>query len=220
MNHGPDQEKTAQVLVASGLCKRLGGRRLLSDLELSCGEGEIVAILGENGTGKSTLLRLLSGILAPDGGKVRLLGRDVLSGDAAARRDLGYAPDGATPLPELSALELLRLCAALKGAPPPDEALCERLGASGFLPQRLATLSLGQRRRVGILLALLGDPALLLLDEPSSGLDPDGIDTLAALLVERAQAGKAAIVTSNDLSFVARLPCRRLRLSGGRLLPP
>jgi ABC-type multidrug transport system ATPase subunit len=195
-------------LIVQDLHKRLGGQRVLDGVDLRCAAGEIVVVRGPNGTGKSTLLRLISGILVPDSGQIRLgalrLDRDGGT-DAAARRHIGYVPDASEPLPELLVEEFLRLWATLKQLPPEDAetgaALRERLGVGALLRRRLTALSFGQRKRVCLCGALLGDPHLLLCDEPSDGLDPDGVAAVLALLRERAGRGRAAVLTTNDLSF-------------------
>jgi ABC-type Mn2+/Zn2+ transport system ATPase subunit len=135
----------------------------------------------------------------------------------AARRALGYAPDTSDAFPDLSVRELLALVAALKRAAPPPDALRERLGLAAVWHQRLRTLSFGQVKRTWLLAALVGDPPLLILDEPSNGLDPAGAADLADLLRERAAAGHAALVATNDAAFAARLGGARHRLAAARL---
>ncbi|MFO0577621.1 MAG: ABC transporter ATP-binding protein [Polyangia bacterium] len=195
-------------LIVQDLHKRLGGQRVLDGANLRCGPGETVVVRGPNGTGKSTLLRLISGILVPDAGQIRLgaLRLDPEGGDgAAARRHIGYVPDASEPLPELLVEEFFRLWATLKQLPAGSghaaAELRERLGVGGLMRRRLTALSFGQRKRVCLCGALLGDPHLLLCDEPSDGLDPDGVAAVLALLRERAGRGRSAVLTTNDLSF-------------------
>ncbi len=199
------------------LTKRLGGRAVLDRLDLRCEGPEITAILGENGSGKSTLLRIVAGVLLPDSGVLKLDGAPLDSGDRAGRRHIGYVPEANDAMPHLSVAELLALWAALKRAPPAPRALVERLGVTPILGQRTGTLSLGQRRRVGLVAALLGSPWLLVLDEPTNGLDPDGAELLVALLREHVQGGGAVLVATHDLPFCSALDARRLRLVGGQL---
>ncbi|MBL9103766.1 MAG: ATP-binding cassette domain-containing protein [Myxococcales bacterium] len=135
----------------------------------------------------------------------------------AARRALGYAPDTADAFPDLAVRELLALVTAMKRAPLPPDDLRDRLGLAPIWHQRLRTLSFGQVKRTYLFAALVGDPALLVLDEPSNGLDPDGARTVADLLRERAAAGRAALVSTNDAAFAARLDGAVLRLHAGRL---
>jgi len=207
------------VLELTGIRKRLGGRPILDGADLRCDAGELAVVLGENGAGKSTLLRIAAGIVEPDAGSVTVGGAAIVGGGVQGRSRLGYAPDTADAFPELSVRELIALVVALRRAGPPSEALRERLGLAAIWHQRLRTLSFGQVKRSYLLAALVGPPALLILDEPSNGLDPEGADMLAALLRERAEAGGAAVVATNDAGFAARLGGVRHRLIGGRLKP-
>jgi ABC-type multidrug transport system ATPase subunit len=208
-------------LIVSDLRKRLGGRQILDGAELRCGPGEIAVLRGPNGTGKSTLLRLICGILVPDSGRISL-GPHRLDGDGAAgRRHIGYVPDASEPLPELLVEEFLTLVRSLKQAPPEPgtAALLDRLGVSSLLRRRLTALSFGQRKRVCLAAALLGDPHLLLCDEPSDGLDPDGIAAVLGILRERSGRGLAAVLTTNDTAFAIAVGGTAYRLREGRLDP-
>ncbi len=201
--------------------KRLGTRQVLDDVALSCQRSEIVAILGSNGAGKSTLLRIAAGIVRPDSGDVFINGASVHADAPTARRKLGYVPDTSETLLDLMVCELVHLVARLKGVTvsPVDEAMAERLGVLPFWRQRLGTLSFGQRKRAHLLSALLGDPWLLLLDEPSNGLDPSGVALVTSLLVERASRGLGALLTTNEVAFLDTLPATRKSIAGGHLSP-
>jgi ABC-type multidrug transport system ATPase subunit len=205
------------TLIAHGITKRLGRRTVLARVELRCGPTELIVLRGENGSGKSTLLRVLAGILDPDAGEVTLFDHSLESGGTAARRHLGYVPDATEPLPELLVGEFLELVRALKAAAPAPAALLAELGVSEILGQRLSTLSFGQRKRCCLVAALLGDPWLLLLDEPSNGLDPDGVRLMAQLLRQRAGRGKATILSTNDESFAHAVGGTQYLLQQGRL---
>ncbi|MFO0755404.1 MAG: ABC transporter ATP-binding protein [Byssovorax sp.] len=195
--------------------KLLGGRWVLDGADLTWpGPGTLV-LRGDNGTGKSTLLRIVTGIVPPDEGEVKIAGHALSTARLPALRALGYAPEVAELPGHLRAGELLALTAALKRCPPLDPALIDRLGATAILGQRLSTLSLGQRRRACLLSALTGDPALLVLDEPTNGLDVEGIATLATLLEERAAEGRAALIATHDRAFAERVAQRTVTLAGG-----
>ena len=205
------------TLIAEGINKRLGRRNVLAGVELRCGTAELVVLRGENGSGKSTLLRILAGILDPDAGTVTICGSPLDGGGTAARRQLGYVPAATEPLPEILVGEFLSLVRALKNAEPPAKELLERLSVSDLLQQRISTLSFGQRKRVCLAAALLGDPWLLLLDEPSNGLDPDGVRLIAELLRARAERGKATVLSTNDDFFAATVRGTAYLLHAGRL---
>lgn len=218
-----DRTKLEGVLRASALCKTFGGRRVLDSVQLSCAPGEVCLVLGENGSGKSTLLRILCGIIEPDSGQVAIQGQELTGGGVAARRLLGYAPDAAEVSLELSVHELLRLVGSLKGqsAGTLEPALAlwrEQWGLGDAWHRRLSVLSFGQRKRALLLAALIGDPWLLILDEPSNGLDPGGVALVQELIASRLAQGQASVIASNDLAFIEALVATRWRLSQGRLV--
>jgi ABC-type multidrug transport system ATPase subunit len=200
------------TLHVANLSKRLGGTQALDDVSFDHDVG-VLAILGENGAGKSTLLQILVGLIRPDSGQVTLAGRTV----AESRHALGFVPEAADPLPFLSVYELLSLVAAVKAAPLMEEAI-DTLGLRGLLDQRIGTLSLGQRRRACLAAALTGRPWLLVLDEPTNGLDADGTETLALTLERHVAGGGTAVVATHDVAFCDRVARRTIRLKAGRIV--
>ncbi|MEO8181276.1 MAG: ABC transporter ATP-binding protein [Deltaproteobacteria bacterium] len=212
------------MLSARDITKVFRGRRVLDGVELRCDSGQVCAVLGENGTGKSTLLRVLCGMLEPDRGQISIRGHQLTGGGVEARRHLGYVPDGTDTLPDLSLRELSALVRSLKQLPTnraAEQELLrwrERLGLAEAWHQRLTTLSFGQRKRACTLVALLGDPWLLILDEPSNGLDPAGVALLVDLIEQRQRQGMATVLASNDMPFVEQLSAQRQRLQEGRLV--
>jgi ABC-type multidrug transport system ATPase subunit len=216
------------TLEVSGLSKRLGGRYVLANVGLHCHGGEIVSITGENGSGKTTLLRILSGMTEPTRGSVAICGRSLRREPVLAKGHLGYVPDGLEVLPELLVSEFLSLVGTLKvdaasarvqtaDAVADQQRWHESLGIRRVWGQRLGSLSFGQRKRVLLGAALVGRPELLILDEPTNGLDPDGVRLICSLLEERRQAGLLAVLCTNDLEFQAELACTRCHLSAGQL---
>ncbi len=205
------------ILQISALCKRLGPKAVLRDVTLRLGDGQLAVILGENGSGKSTLLRLVAGVLEPDRGHIRLDEHEVRGGGVMARRHLAYVPDASDPLPDLAVDEFLALVAALKRAPLPPDAAYERLSVATLGGQRMGSLSFGQRKRVCLLAAHIGDPWLWLLDEPSNGIDPGGVRLIHELIVERGARGQATLLSTNDQAFVGALRGQVYRLSAGAL---
>lgn len=195
----------------------------LKNITMNLKDGDRVGLVGHNGAGKSTLLRLCAGLLEPDAGRILLGGVSLSSVGARAQRHLGYVPDATEPLPEILVGEFVALVSALKQAPPPPPELAERLSVRELWTQRLSTLSFGQRKRACVLAAHVGDPWLLVLDEPTNGLDPAGSALMQSLLVARAAAGKATILATNDAPFAVALASttggRQLSLGGGRLTP-
>lgn len=206
------------LLTVSHVRKILGGRYALDDVSLTWDGPGALALSGENGAGKSTLLRILAGILQPDAGTVTIAGHDLSRARLQALRHIGYAPEAADLPPHLGVGELISLTASLKRCDRPPPALAERLGAEGLLRKRFGSLSLGQRRRAGLLAALVGDPAILLLDEPTNGLDKDGVAVMIDVLREHAAAGRSAVVATHDRDFIAAVGAAEIKLREGKLV--
>jgi ABC-type multidrug transport system ATPase subunit len=210
------------TLEVRGLSKRLGHRRVLEGVDLRCGPSELVIVRGENGSGKTTLLRLLAGIIEPDEGSIHIAGRSLSTEPVLAKAQLGYVPDNLDVVPELAVSELLGLVAALKSqalrAPAEIEPRWRaRLGVDGIWGQRLRSLSFGQRKRVALLAALIGEPRLLILDEPTNGLDPAAVDLLVELLDERCRAARTTLLTSHDRELSERVTATRYRMVSAQL---
>lgn len=200
-------------LVVERLVVKRGGRTVIAGLALEARTGEIVGVVGKNGCGKSTLLMAIAGVLAPSDGRVVVAGHSVWGSRrerTAARRALGYVPEGADPPGFLRACELWALCAAARGTQPPSEALIEQLGLDEVAELALERMSLGQRRRACLGAALLGPPALLVLDEPDNGLDARRLDALVAVL--RAHPG-TTILSTHDRGLLDQLGARTVELA-------
>ena len=210
------------LLEVRGLGKSFGGHAALADVSFTVEAGQAVALWGANGAGKTTALRALLGVL-PCEGEVRIGGLDVQRRGREARRLLGFVPQEIA-FPELTAGEALELFARLHGAPAGRvDALAARLGLEGELDKRVQGLSGGRKQRLALAVALVADPPLLLLDEPSSNLDAAARRELIDLLAELKAEGKTLVFSSHRPEEVARLADRVLHLDAGRLvadLPP
>jgi ABC-type multidrug transport system ATPase subunit len=202
------------------VARSFGDEVVLAGVDLTVARGEVALVVGENGAGKSTLLDIVAGVLAPTRGAIRVQGRPVH--EARARRSIGHAP-AAPVLPEgLFLHEWLDLAAGLRGvrSAPPIDAAVRRFGLVEASGTRLAALSLGQRRRTALAIASLGAPALLLLDEPTVGLDDDGLAVLHRWLEEHLARGGAILLASHEAALGRRLGARTHRLAAGRLSAP
>lgn len=204
-------EKGSDVLEVDAVRKRLGGRWVLDALSTTVSPGEVLVVTGSNGAGKSTLLRVMAGLLQPDEGEVRLCGHAMEGDGEAARRHLGYASDALDAFVDLTVAEYLALLQSLRDAEAPAD-LMARMGVNRFVNQRFATLSLGQRKRAALCAASVGDPWLLIMDEPSNGLDPEAVEQMLSLVERRRAEGRGAVVATNDPQFAEALCGRRLRL--------
>lgn len=209
--------ESAAELQVSGLGVTLGGRRILDDVSFTVAAGEAVALWGSNGAGKTTALRALLG-LVPFSGKAVVGGVDVRRRGREARGRVGFVPQEVTLQPDLSGRETLAFYAGLRRVPPAEVAdQVEWLGLAEHLDKRVQQLSGGLKQRLALGLALLGDPPVLLLDEPTANLDAEGRERFYRLLDELRARGKTLVFTSHRAEEVTRLADRVLRLEDGRL---
>jgi ABC-2 type transport system ATP-binding protein len=208
------------VLELQGLTRRYGDTVALDDLSFTVARGQMFGFVGPNGAGKTTAMRIVLGILAPDAGQVRWLGRPL---DAEGRARIGYMPEERGLYNKMRVADQLAYFARLHGldagsARTAADRWTERLGVAGYRRSRLETLSLGNQQRVQLAAALIHDPELLVLDEPFSGLDPVGADALAEVLAERAAAGVPVLFSSHQLELVERLCQAVAIIVDGRLV--
>ena len=210
------------VVLVEHLSKSYGARRAVDDVSVERRPGEVMGLLGPNGTGKSTILRILTGYLQPSSGSAQVCGLDVVTQSLQARRCVGYVPEDVPLYAQMRVGEFLAFMGRLRGL---EGAACaraidevtERLSFGRYRDQLIGRLSRGYRQRVAIAQALLGRPKLLVLDEPTNGLDPRQIIEVRELI--RALSGDMAIlVTSHILVEIARVAQRVAILLDGRLL--
>ncbi|MFN0062600.1 MAG: ABC transporter ATP-binding protein [Myxococcaceae bacterium] len=203
------------MIEAVTLSKQFASGGGLVDVSFKVAPGEVVGLLGRNGAGKTTCLRLLAGALRPDGGQVRVGGEDVWA-HPAAKRQLGYLPEAPMLWPELTVHQTLAFGARLKALPLQEVAhVLGDLGLETLAKRRVGELSKGQRQKVALAFAGLGRPLALLLDEPTDGLDP--AERLHVQGWIRRQTHSAVLVSSHILPEVSALCSRALVLVAGRL---
>ncbi len=210
------------LIAADRLTKWYGPRLALDGVSFEVMPGEVMGLLGPNGSGKSTILRILTGYLRPSAGTARLAGLDVVDDSLECRRRVGYVPEDAPLYEWMTVQELLGFMARVKGlaAGTTREAVAramDRLALGPVAPMLIGKLSRGYRQRVAIAQALLNDPDLLVLDEPTNGLDPRQIIEMRELI--RSVAGDhTVLVTSHILGEIEKVADRVAVLLGGRLL--
>lgn len=210
----PSPVSRASGLEAREIHHRYGGAVVLAGVSLAVQAGDCLVIAGSNGAGKTTLLRILAGLTRPRAGSVTLAGAPLRS-DPAARAGIGFHSHQTQLYGDLTVAENLHLAAALHRRPWPQE-LVDALGLGGVLGKRARHLSRGMGQRAAIARALLHDPAVILLDEPLSGLDAEATPRVRALIAERLQRGAMAIIVSHLLSEWWDLATRLQVLRQGR----
>lgn len=208
------------MLSINGLSKRFGTLQALDDLSFHVDDGEIVGFVGANGAGKSTTMRIAMGVLEADAGAVTW---DSAPVDAAFRRRIGYMPEERGLYPKMRVGEQLAYLGRLHGltksaAQASSDAWTERLGIAERRGDDVQKLSLGNQQRVQLAAALVGDPSLLILDEPFSGLDPVAVEVMADVIRERAAAGIPTLFSSHQLDVVERLVDRVVIIRAGSLV--
>ncbi|MGE5333887.1 MAG: heme ABC exporter ATP-binding protein CcmA [Nitrososphaerota archaeon] len=212
--------ESRRAVVVSGVRKTYGLRPILRDVSFTADTGQCVAVLGPNGAGKTTLLRILATLTRPTRGSVLVAGSDALREAHEVRRNVGYV--GHTPLlyDELTARENLLFFARMYGLPDGErraEALLKRVGMRSRANDRVGTFSRGQAQRVALARGMLHDPAVLLLDEPDTGLDEDAITLLRELIAERGAAGKTTLLTTHTLERGLAWSDAAVVITGGRV---
>lgn len=196
---------TTDAIEASGLSKRFGQVHAVRDATFAVGAGRVTGFLGPNGAGKSTTLRMILGLANPDAGTVLVHGRRYRDLPSPARC-VGSVLDVAGAHPRMTARAHLRTYCALGGLPGERvDAVLTAVGAEAYADRRVGTLSTGMRQRLALATAILGDPDILVLDEPSNGLDPAGIAWLRDTLRDFAAAGGTVLLSSHALGQIQQV---------------
>ena len=213
---------SASILEIETLCKRFGDLVAVDKLSFSVAKGEILGFLGPNGAGKSSTMRLIAGFLKPDAGEIRINGVSVSENPTLAQRSLGYLPEGAPSYGEMTPRGFLNFIASahgLKGteADAKIEAAKNDAQLESVFDRRIETLSKGFKRRVGLAQAILNDPPLLVLDEPTDGLDPNQKHAVRQL-VQRKAENAAVLISTHTLEEVEAMCTRVIIIDQGRLV--
>ena len=211
--------KDTAIVIANVSCSRKG-KRILEDVTLDVESGTVMGLLGPNGAGKTTLIRLVAGLARPDAGTIHVCGEDAAKRSVHFRRLIGLVPQENTLESELTVGESLLAYARLYGINDAKEVVhqtAERYHLSDFLDKRPEEISGGMKRRAVIARAAMTDPAVLLLDEPSAGLDPDLRQEVWALIRKLRDAGKTLLLTTHYMEEAERLCGRIAFLRAGRL---
>jgi ABC-2 type transport system ATP-binding protein len=205
-----------------GLTKRFGPFTAVDGISFRVQSGEVLGFLGPNGAGKSTTMKMVTGFLEPTAGTVRVCGHDIGKEARQAKRVLGYLPEGAPAYPDMTPESFLRFIASVRGFSGDEarrrvERAGEMVDLKGVMHQRIDTLSKGYKRRVGLAQAILHDPPVLIMDEPTDGLDPNQKHEVRQLIRGMAR-DKVIVLSTHILEEVQAVCTRAIIIARGRLL--
>jgi ABC-2 type transport system ATP-binding protein len=210
------------MIEISHLTKRYGSLTAVDDISFAVAPGEVLGFLGPNGAGKSTTMKMITGFVTPTAGSVRVCGHDVEAEPIAAKSCMGYLPEGAPNYPEMTVSAFLEFIANVRGLSGERrksrlDDVITRLSLASVLPQAIETLSKGFKRRVGLAQALLHDPQVLILDEPTDGLDPNQKHEVRAL-INAMSKDKIIVISTHILEEVDAVCSRAIIIANGRIL--
>ena len=210
------------MIEIAGLTKRFGPITAVAGIDLTVGKGEVLGFLGPNGAGKTTTMKMLAGFLAPDGGAARICGHDIETDTLAAQQQIGYLPEGAPAYPDMTPRQFLRFITEVRGlsgtvGKDAIAAAVRKTELDPVLDQPIDTLSKGFKRRVGVAQAILHDPPILIMDEPTDGLDPNQKHAVREL-IRAMSPDKAIIISTHLLEEVEAVCTRAVIIDRGRIV--
>lgn len=210
------------MIEIKNLQKSFGDFRAVDGVSFSVKPGEVLGFLGPNGAGKSTTMRMITGFLAPSGGEVLIAGTDVKVAPIAAKKRIGYLPEGAPLYSDMSPRNLLEFIAEAREVPAAERAkrieeIAAKVHITGVLDQQIETLSKGYKRRVGLAQAIIHDPEILILDEPTDGLDPNQKHEVRQLIEEMSK-DKVIILSTHILEEVDAVCTRAIIITHGKVV--
>ena len=205
-----------------GLDKQFGPIHAVRNISFSVDHGEVLGFLGPNGAGKSTTMKMITGFLEPTDGTVLVNGHDVMTDPISVKASIGYLPEGAPGYAEMTVIRFLEFVAEIRGLEGAErqqriDKVVEQIHLDSVLEQTIDTLSKGFKRRVGVAQALLHDPDVLIMDEPTDGLDPNQKHEVRSLIKEMAE-NKAIVISTHILEEVDAVCTRAIIIAAGQIL--
>jgi len=200
----------------NNLHKKFGKNQVLKGVDLAIDEGRIYAVLGPNGSGKTTLIKSILGMVIPDKGKITVMDKPIKK-DWKYRKKIDYLPQIANFPPNIKVKELIHMIKDLRNSPSAEKELIMLFGLEPFLNKKLSTLSGGTKQKVNIVLTFMFDSPLIILDEPTTGLDPKALIRLKELIQKEKNNGKTILVTSHIMQFVEETADEILYLLEGEI---
>ncbi len=215
-------EYSVDMIKIEHLSKKFGHSVVVDNISFSVSSGEVLGFLGPNGAGKSTTMKMITGFLKPNSGVIKVCGHDVSKQPMEIKRRIGYLPEGVSSYGEMTPLQYLEFIARIRGLGDPLKAerkqeVIARLHLEKVLNQSIETLSKGFKKRVGLAQAILHDPDVLILDEPTDGLDPNQKYEVREF-IESISAEKVIVISTHILSEVDALCSRAIIIDDGRIL--
>jgi ABC-2 type transport system ATP-binding protein len=210
------------MIEIENLTKKFGPIAAVRGIDLRVDKGEVLGFLGPNGAGKSTTMKMITGFLAPSEGRISVCGHDVVEEPFEAQSAIGYLPEGAPAYADMTPAQFLNFIAQVRGlkddaAAKAVETAVARTGLQSVMEQRIETLSKGFKRRVGLAQAILHDPPVLIMDEPTDGLDPNQKQAVRSL-IRAMSANKAIIISTHILEEVDAVCTRAVIIDKGRIV--
>ena len=210
------------MIIIEDVVRRFGSFTAVGGISLRVKKGEVLGFLGPNGAGKSTTMKMITGFLAPSEGRISVCGHDIVEEQFEAQTAIGYLPEGAPAYPDMTPVQFLTFIARIRGLK--DEAAQKaiglavaRTGLQSVLEQKIETLSKGFKRRVGLAQAILHDPPVLIMDEPTDGLDPNQKQAVRSL-IRAMSANKAIIISTHILEEVDAVCSRAVIIDKGKIV--
>lgn len=203
------------------LCKNFGPVQAAKNISFAASAGEVIALLGPNGAGKSTLMNMITGYLAPASGTIKILGCDIQDNPMAAKTNIGFLPEGSPLYPDMSVAGFLNYMAELRGLNGTDKSerlhqVIDEAKIADILHQKIETLSKGYLRRVGFAQSIISDPPILLLDEPTDGLDPNQKDHIRSLISQMGK-NKTILISTHLLEEAETIASRIILMNKGEI---
>ena len=210
------------ALEVKNLSKSFGNLSAVDDVNFQADKGEIIALLGPNGAGKSTLMNMITGYLSPTNGEIYVLGQDIRQAPMDAKKNIGFLSEGSPLYPDMSVAAFLDYMAELRGFKGKEKKqtiaeICRIANIENVLSQRIETLSKGYLRRVGFAQSLLGNPPILLLDEPTDGLDPNQKEHIRSLIRQMGK-DKTIIISTHLLDEAENICTRIILINKGQIM--
>jgi Cu-processing system ATP-binding protein len=204
------------MIIATNVNKNFGKLQVLKDISVNCNEGQCIALIGPNGSGKTTFIKCLLGMVVPDSGFITFAGKNIIH-DWEYRSHIGYMPQIGRYPDNMTIAQVLDMMKDIRKQKTVDETLIEALGLKNILNKRMRTLSGGTRQKVSASLAFMFNPDVLILDEPTAGLDPVSSEILKEKIIDEKKNGKLILITSHILSELDDLVTEVMYLQDGQL---